>query len=79
VLRPEEYRRLTTFISASFAKFGEMRSGYARYDAFYPATGRYSAVRTCNAWTGEALRAAGVRIGRWTPFPSTVMRWLPAA
>jgi uncharacterized protein (TIGR02117 family) len=79
VLRPDEYRRLATFVRASFAKAGEMRSGYGRYDAFYPAVGSYSAVRTCNAWTGEALRAAGVRIGRWTPFATTVMQWLPSA
>ncbi|MEJ8631383.1 DUF2459 domain-containing protein [Sphingomonas sp. I4] len=38
--------------------------------------GRYSAAHTCNNWTGNALAAAGVRMGWWTPFPWTVMRWL---
>lgn len=74
-LRPEEYARLAAFIRASFAP-GPPRYGYGAYDAFYPATGRYSAIRTCNAWTGEALRRAGVRLGAWTPFPATVMAWL---
>jgi uncharacterized protein (TIGR02117 family) len=76
VLRPDEYRRLTAFVRASFAGKGSV-PGYADYDAFYPATGGYSAIRTCNAWTGEALKAAGMRMGAWTPFPVTVMAWLP--
>lgn len=75
-LSTEEYARLVGFIRASFASGAPIR-GYGAYDAFYPAHGRYSAITTCNAWTGAALRHAGVRIGAWTPFPSSVMRWLP--
>jgi len=79
-LRPEEYRRLAAFIRASFAQPGKggrgwHRTGYFNNDAFYTARGRYSALRTCNTWTGDALRYAGVRIGAWTPFPTTVMQW----
>lgn len=79
VLRPAEYRRLAAFVRASVAvEQGRYRwrPGYGRHDAFYAGTGRYSAYTTCNAWTGAALRAAGVRMGRWTPFPVTVMAWL---
>lgn len=72
-----EYRRLAAFVRASFAGRGGTVRGYGAHDAFYPARGGYSAVRTCNAWTGEALRAAGVRMGAWTPFPGSVMAWLP--
>ena len=75
VLRPDEYRRLAAFVRASVAPGGRHYPGYDNNDAFLDARGRYSAVRTCNAWTGEALRAAGVRVGRWTPFPWTVLRW----
>ncbi|MES2453683.1 MAG: TIGR02117 family protein [Pseudomonadota bacterium] len=79
MLRPEEYRRLAAFIRASFRTDNGQRPGhqfgYAGYDAFYEARGRYSAVRTCNAWTGDALRHAGVRVGAWTPFPVTVLGW----
>jgi uncharacterized protein (TIGR02117 family) len=79
LLRPEEYRRLAAFIRASFRVGADGRApsrfGYGAYDAFYDARGRYSALATCNAWTGAALRAAGVRVGVWTPFPVTVMRW----
>ncbi len=76
-LRPIELARLVRFIEASFADgAGPPVAGYGVYDAFYPATGRYSAVATCNEWTGRALRHAGVTIGAWTPFSGGVMRWL---
>lgn len=75
VLRPEEYRRLAAFIRGTLAAAPSHRPGYGAYDVFYSARGRYSAIRTCNAWTGDALRVAGVRIGAWTPFPATVMWW----
>lgn len=75
VVSEAEYRRLAAFITASFAPGGKRYPGYARYDVFYDAQGRYDAVATCNAWTGDALRSAGVRIGRWTPFPGSVMQW----
>lgn len=75
VLRPAEYRRLAAFIRAGFVDGGRRYPGYGPYDAFYESHGRYSALRTCNAWTGEALRHAGVRVGVWTPFPVTVLGW----
>lgn len=75
VLRPEEYRRLVRFIAASRAGGGRRWRGYGPNDVFYDARGRYDALRTCNSWTGEALAAAGVRVGRWTPFPVTVTGW----
>jgi uncharacterized protein (TIGR02117 family) len=77
-LRPEEYRRLAGFVRGSFRiEQGRLRHwhGYDAFDAFYDARGHYSAIRTCNAWVGAALRAAGVRVGWWTPFPVTVMGW----
>lgn len=75
VLRPEEYRRLVAFIVASRRTSGRRWAGYDRGDVFYEARGQYDAVRTCNSWTGAALRSAGVRVGAWTPFPVTVMGW----
>ena len=75
MLSEDEYRRLARYIAATIRPRGRAYPGYAAYDAFYDARGHYSAVATCNAWTGDALRAAGVRVGRWTPFPATVMWW----
>jgi uncharacterized protein (TIGR02117 family) len=77
LLRPAEYRRLAAFIAETFADEHQFTPGYTPRDIFYPAKGHYSALRTCNVWTGEALRHAGVRMGRWTPFSDDVMRWVP--
>lgn len=80
-LRPAEYRRLAAFIRGSFrierGRRPTHRHGYGASDAFYEGLGRYDAITTCNAWTGDALRHAGVRVGAWTPFPETVLRWFP--
>ena len=75
LLRPEEYRRLASYIRASIAPRRTRYRGYDANDVFYAARGHYSAVQTCNAWAGDALRQAGIRVGRWTPFPVTVMAW----
>lgn len=34
---------------------------------FYRAKGRFNIIHTCNAWVGEALRAAGFGLGAWVP------------
>ncbi|MBB4616394.1 uncharacterized protein (TIGR02117 family) [Sphingomonas abaci] len=73
LLRPAEYRRLAAFIRGARARDAARYPGYGRDDVFYESNGRYSALRTCNAWTGDALRHAGVRVGRWTPFPATLL------
>jgi len=41
-------------------------------DRFFPATGRFHILRTCNVWLGQTLRAAGIRFGLWTPTPYAV-------
>ncbi|MEL7248605.1 MAG: DUF2459 domain-containing protein [Bacteroidota bacterium] len=43
-------------------------TGYPRSHFFYEANGQYNAINTCNAWLGEALKAAQVKTGRWSPF-----------
>lgn len=79
VLTPDQYRRLAHYLRASMADRPRAQPGYGPNDAFYTGTGRYSAIRTCNAWAGDALRYAGVRVGAWTPFPVTVLWWFPSA
>ncbi len=75
MLRPQEYRRLAMVIRASAAPVRRTFRGYGANDVFYAGTGHYSAWHTCNAWAGAALARSGVRIGRWTPFPVTVLSW----
>lgn len=73
-LRPEEYRRLWAAIRADFALDEHGRPqrvdhpGYGCCDAFYRATGKANAVRTCNVVAGHWLRLAGVKTSLWPPF-----------
>jgi uncharacterized protein (TIGR02117 family) len=43
--------------------------GYTASDQFYPATGHFNILTTCNVWVGQTLTAAGIPFGRWTPTP----------
>ena len=73
-LRPEEYRRLWAAIRADFALDDGGRPqrlghpGYGPADAFYRATGKASAIRTCNAVVSGWLRLAGVKTSLWPAF-----------
>jgi uncharacterized protein (TIGR02117 family) len=77
-LAPDQYRRLAAHLRDSF-DLAQGRSvpllghGYGPADVFYEGRGLYNAYRTCNEWTGEALRAAGVRTGLWTPLSQSIM------
>lgn len=76
---PDEYRRLVAYIHPRFRLDDEGRTipvlgrGYGPNDMFYEANGGYSAILTCNEWTGRALRVAGVRMGLWTPLEQGIM------
>ena len=73
-LRPEEYRRLWAAIRADFALDSKGRPqridhpGYGPFDAFYRASGKANALRTCNAVAAGWLRLAGVKTSLWPPF-----------
>lgn len=76
-----QYRALGDYILRSMppsknAIYLASARGYGESDAFFNATGTYSAVRTCNTWTGAALAHAGVKVSRWTPFPALVTWYL---
>ncbi len=51
--------------------------GYEAHDVFYDARGAYTLIENCNAWIGDTLAAAGLPMGRWTPFAGGVMKWVP--
>jgi uncharacterized protein (TIGR02117 family) len=68
-LGPEQ---MTAFLDTVMADFAAPPRrlpgpGLGDSDVFYAGAGRSDIVRTCNAWLGETLRAAGVRFGLWTP------------
>lgn len=68
------YRKLLAFIRQShqFDEAGNVLpipdKGYYNNDTFFVANGRYQPLRTCNQWTAEALRQAGVSAPLWAPF-----------
>ena len=81
-LSATQYRALSVYILSSMAPrkdsfYVAAAGGYGFSDAFFNATGSYSAVQTCNTWTGTALAHAGVKVSRWTPFPVLVTWYLP--
>ena len=73
-LRPEEYRRLWAAVRADFALDDQGRPrridhpGYGPSDAFYWATGKFHALKTCNTWASDRMRIAGVKTSLWPPF-----------
>ncbi len=44
-------------------------AGFTASDMFYPATGHFNILTTCNVWVGDLLGAAGIPFGNWTPTP----------
>jgi uncharacterized protein (TIGR02117 family) len=78
-LSPAAYAKLIHHIRQSIMRGGDGNpvaiAGYGQRDIFYQAHGHYSAFATCNVWTSDALAAAGVRTGLWTPFSGGVMWW----
>ncbi len=76
-LSEEGYRQLIADIQAEFtrkdaAEVALPGESYWTNDAFFEAEGSYHPLRTCNEWVGEKLRAAGVVVGRFTPFSQTL-------
>ncbi|GAB5481078.1 MAG: TIGR02117 family protein [Parasphingorhabdus sp.] len=74
-----EYRLIVAAIKGRFVldESGQPipSKGYGQSDLFYKSQGHYNAFYTCNSWTSDVLRKAGIRTGIWTPFQGGVMRW----
>lgn len=71
-LPPGGTRRLLRFVETGFEEdeTGPLHlagAAYGQSDAFYAGTGHFNLWRPCNIWVAEALRAAGLSTGRWTP------------
>ena len=66
-LSQEAFGRLSEFVSSSFSRPdrsipAQSQPGLVSHSRFYPAAGRFSILRTCNTWTAEALKSAGLDI-----------------
>jgi uncharacterized protein (TIGR02117 family) len=76
-----EYLTLMAFINGSFQHSPQGSAQYIRRglyadSGFYEAVGSYSIARTCNIWTAEALKQAGVNTPLWSAFAPAVMQHL---
>jgi uncharacterized protein (TIGR02117 family) len=79
ILSEYQYSILINYIRSSFqSKDGRSiaidHPGYSDHDCFYEANGTYSLFNTCNVWTGNGLRAAGIATGAWTPLCGGVLQ-----
>ena len=74
----EQYDSLINFIMESFQENENgspiplLGKGYASTDRFYEAKGHYNLFYTCNSWTNEGLKKAGVKTAVWAPFVESV-------
>jgi len=69
----KQYQKLISFIEASFQYdtngdpiFIEAAT-YGKNDSFYVANRTYNLFYTCNTWTNQALKKAGLKAAFWTP------------
>jgi uncharacterized protein (TIGR02117 family) len=61
------FDRLLRFLSGSFLRPDSQsrapaRAGLYSYSRFYPSSGKFSLLNTCNTWVARALEAAGVPV-----------------
>ena len=84
-LSPDQYRRLVAHIRDSFQLDPQGKvlqidhPGYYSEDRFFEAKGSYHLFYTCNSWTNDGLKQAGVKTALWAPFPASVRYHLPPA
>jgi uncharacterized protein (TIGR02117 family) len=70
LINQAQYKALSAYIQASFGKKAILirNAGYGSRDNFYEAPHAYHLFYTCNDWTNQALRQAGLRAALWSPF-----------
>jgi uncharacterized protein (TIGR02117 family) len=81
VLSDAQFEALLRFVEASLTRDASGRPimaspGYGPFDTFFEAQGSFNIAVGCNVWTSDALSAAGLRTGWWTPLPQTLFRSL---
>jgi uncharacterized protein (TIGR02117 family) len=75
----EQYKNFVKYISSSFLSVNNefVPINCCHYDGvndnFYEARGTYNLFRTCNGWSNEGLKKAGVKTALWAPFDKSVL------
>ena len=73
-----DYQNLTAYLIEQFELKGQKTQlishpSYGDKDNYFEAKGTYSIFKTCNVWTGDALKTANISMGLWTPLEFGVM------
>jgi len=76
-LSNEQVEHVIQNIFSSFDFSKKAYHGYGRNDLFYNSPYPYNLFNTCNTWTGDQLRHAGVSMSYWTPLSSNIITSLP--
>jgi uncharacterized protein (TIGR02117 family) len=76
-----QYLKLAEFINGSFQRNTQGNTRYIQPglypdSGFFEAEGTYSIVRTCNAWTADALRKVDINTPLWTGLAPAIMAQL---
>ena len=66
-LTAQAHQRIIDYISDTFSRLqpkgrAQAQAGLVAYSRFYPATRKFSLLKTCNTWVAEALKSAGLPI-----------------
>jgi uncharacterized protein (TIGR02117 family) len=77
-LNRQDYLSLVKYVQDSFQLDNRKQAifaanGYNANGSFYEAKGTYSIFKTCNVWTGEALRSADLNTPLWTALAPAIM------
>lgn len=80
-INKKEYQKLINYVKESFVVKDNIvdlieNKGYTVSDNFYEAHHSYHLFRTCNIWTNEALKRAGVKTGIYALFPDGILSHL---
>ena len=84
VVSEGNYVNLVTYIKNSFKTENSSavlipNASYWGYDQFYLAHGNYTLFNTCNNWTNEGLKVAGIRTARFAVFSKTIIAYARSA
>lgn len=78
-LSTEEYRKLVSYIQQSFEYGPDGKAQhiaqlhYNQKDVFYKAKRHLNLFYTCNTWTNNGLKEAGLEACLWTPFEEGII------
>lgn len=78
MITQKQYSDICNFAKESFVKKDARaelipNKGYGVSDNFYEAKNSYHLFRTCNSWTSNAMKRAGIRTSALAVFPNAVM------